>query len=268
MSAPPPEQPPTASRRRRGGKGEKAHDPQRPPEEQAGHGVAEPPKLRRRPMLIALSVLLTALGALLGALLLQGISGTDSYIAVKEDITRGQVIEANDLQRTQLSTDAAVRPLGWDQQRLVIGKPAAFDMAAGSVVTRDSVDGELIPAEGHSTVGLALDPGQAPTSELSPGDPVRVVILGEDSTGTGGAGGANDDVPGRVISSTTSADGSVRHIDVMVVSGQATKVSAAAARRQVALVADSRANGTGFSEPAPSSEPASGSPSPTSSATD
>ena len=94
MPAPTAEPPPAeqATRRNRNGDGNTAE----------GAAAPEPPKLRRRPMLIAVSVLLTALGALLGAFLLSTLSGTDDYVAVRADIERGDVIKETDLVRTQL----------------------------------------------------------------------------------------------------------------------------------------------------------------------
>lgn len=151
MSVPPPDSPPAAT----------AQDGQQPAD---GQGVPEPPKLRRRPMLIALSVLLTALGALLGAWVLTGLSGTESYIAVREDVERGQQIEASDLVQTQLRTDSAVQPVPWDLRRSVIDGYAAVDLSAGGLVTPDSVTSQYEPAEGQSVVSLALEPGQVPAA--------------------------------------------------------------------------------------------------------
>lgn len=238
MSAPAAEQPPAAtSRRFRGSKAA--------PTTTEPTGMAEPPKLRRRPLLVALSVLLTALGALLGAWVLTALSGSQAYIAVRQDVQRGEVIEADDLVRTQLSKDAAVTPLRWDQQRLVVGQRAAVDMAAGSVVTKRSVSPGLIPGAGDSVVGLALDPGQVQASELKAGDPVRVVLLTDSTEATGATGqqSAAETTPGSIAAITTSADGTARLVDVIVSNDSAATVAQFAARRQVSLVLDSREQG-------------------------
>ena len=139
MTAPTAEPPPAeqATRRNRNGDGNTAE----------GAAAPEPPKLRRRPMLIAVSVLLTALGALLGAFLLSTLSGTDDYVAVRADIERGDVIKETDLVRTQLRRDNSISPLSWDEQRSLIGMYANVDMAKGSLVTRESVSAEIAPAD-------------------------------------------------------------------------------------------------------------------------
>lgn len=200
-------------------------------------GAPEPPKLRRRPMLIALSVLLIAIGALLGAWLLTGLSGTESYIAVRDGVERGDVIKESDLIRTELSADNAVSPLGWDEAQFVVGKRAATDMARGSLVTADSVRESLVPPADYTVVGLALLPGQSPSEGLQTGDPVRVITVS--------AGGEEQQestpVSGKVANVRMSEDGSTKLVDVVVAERSAQGVAEAAARQQVSLVLDSSA---------------------------
>lgn len=195
----------------------------------------EPPKLRRRPMLIAVSVLLTAVGAILGATLLTGLSGTDSYIAVREDIQRGDVIEETDLVRTQLRADSAVSPVLWDEQQFVVGQHAAVDMAAGSLVTAESVEQQSIPPYGETVVGMALTPGQTVSGDLKTGDPVRVVLIPTSAdTAT-----APEDVDGTIANVEMSSDGTTKLVDVIVPVENAPDVAAAAARQEVSVVRES-----------------------------
>lgn len=204
--------------------------------------VPEPPKLRRRPMLIALSILLTALGALLGAWLLTSLSGTDSYVAVRADIERGQVIKETDLVRAELSSDPALDPVAWDQQGLIVGKYATYDMAKGSIVTRQSVAASISPQDGMTLVGLALVPGQTVTGELRTGQDVRVVLVpaSADSSST-----RPPSYQGKVAGSRMSEDGSTKLVDVMVLNGIAPEVASAASRQEVSLVLDSAKAGNG-----------------------
>lgn len=230
MSAPAAAQPPAETRAQRNGSASEAAT------------TPEPPKLRRRPMLIALSVLLTALGALLGAWLLTGLSGTESYIAVREDVPRGAQIQADDLVRTQLRTDSAVRPLLWDEQRAVIGRYASKDLAAGSVVTRDSVAAQVVPVAGQSIVGLALEPGQVQVTDLKVGDQVRMILLEEQDIGSSGQ---PEEVSGTVTRVGSTQDGSTRLVDVSIQATSAATVAPYAANRQIALVLDSSQDSSG-----------------------
>lgn len=225
MTAPTAEPPPDeqTSRPKRKGKGKSAPTPGAAP---------EPPKLRRRPMLVAVSVLLTALGALLGAFLLSSLSGTDDYIAVSSGIERGERITAQDLSRTQLRKDTNITPIRWDQRGAVIGTYATNDMAEGSIVTQDSIAAEISPKEGDSIVGLALTPGQGVSGELRVGQSVQVVLVPASAE----LSSQPEKVPGEVSAVKLSDDGSTKLVDVQVDSGNAPKVAASAARQEASLV--------------------------------
>lgn len=249
MTAPTAEQPPEkASRRSR--------------HEAVEEGAApEPPKLRRRPMLIAVSVLLTAIGALLGAWLLTGLSGTESYIAVRDDIERGDQIKESDLVRTQLRTDSAVKPLLWDEQRTAVGQYAAVDMAAGSLVTRDSVKADNVPPSGQTTIGLSLVPGQTVSGELPTGSPVSVVIVPPNSE----VGTQAQEYSGTIAREEMSSDGTTKLVDVIVPDQHSAAIAAAGSRQEVSVVlrstadADTEPDSDGL--PEPSGDESSSSPS-------
>lgn len=237
MTAPTAESPAEAtSRRSRSGGSEELAAP-------------EPPKLRRRPMLIALSVLLTALGALLGAWLLTSLSGTKSYIAVGADIERGSVIKETDLVRTQLRTDQAIAPLNWSQQPSVVGMHATTDMAKGSLVTRDSVAAQELSTDGQSVVGLSLVPGQTVSGELRYGQPVRVVVV---PASADTASAKPVEFKGHVAGWRMSEDGSTKLVDVMVAKDDAPPISAAASRQEVSLVVDPKSSESSGAIPTPS----------------
>lgn len=227
----------------------------------------EPPKLRRRPMLIAVSVLLTAIGALLGAWLLTGLSGTDSYIAVRSDIERGDQIKESDLVRTQLRADDAIAPLLWDEQRAAVGQYAAVDMAEGSLVTRDSVKAENVPKGGDTTVGLSLVPGQTVSGDLKTGSPVWVVLVPASSD----VGTEPDTISGTVARAEMSSDETSKLVDVIVADDDAPAVAAAGSRQEASVVLrstedPSSGDDTGLDEPAEGDSDGEASPSPTSSA--
>jgi len=183
-------------------------------------------------MLIAVSVLLTAIGALLGAWLLTGLSGTESYIAVRDDIQRGDQIKESDLVRTQLRADAAITPLRWEEQRIAVGQYAANDMAAGSLVTRDSVKRENLPPEGMEAVGLSLVPGQTVSGDIKTGAPVKVVIVPPSAD----IGTKPEAFDGTIASAKMSSDGTTKLVDVYVDSANADATTAAASRQEVTVV--------------------------------
>ena len=238
----------------------------RPRTEAVDEGAApEPPKLRRRPILIAVSVLLTSVGALLGAWLLTGLSGTESYIAVRSDIERGDRIEESDLVRTQLRADNAIAPLLWDEQRAAVGQYAAVDMAEGTLVTRDSVKAENVPKGGDTTVGLSLVPGQTVSGDLKTGSPVWVVLVPAGSD----VGTEPVKINGTISRASMSSDETSKLVDVIVADDDAPKVAAAGSRQEASVVLrstedSSAGDDTGLDEPGEEDSEAESSPSPTS----
>lgn len=237
----------------------------RPRPENGDDGTApEPPKLRRRPMLIAVSVLLTAIGALLGAWLLTGLSGTESYIAVRDDIERGDKIQESDLVRTQLKADNAIAPLRWEEQRLAVGQYAAVDMASGSLVTRESVKAENAPKAGYTSVGLSLVPGQTVSGDLRTGSPVWVVLVPANSD----VGTEPTKFAGSVARESMSSDGTTKLVDVMVKEDNAAAVAAAGSRQEVSVVLRSTEEGDGSDDEDGLSEPSGDSSSSSSSSAD
>ena len=102
--------------------------------------VAPPPKLRRRPVLVAASIAAICLGALLAAFAWSATSNTRSVLAVRGPVERGALIDASDLVAVQVSTDPALDPLPASQADTVVGQRAAVDIASGTLLTRAAGD--------------------------------------------------------------------------------------------------------------------------------
>ena len=203
-----------------------------------GEQFAPPPKLRRRPVLIAASVAAICLGALASMWAYQSTSDAHSVLAVRQTIERGDVITAEDLMTVNISVDPALKPLSADQANSVVGKHAALDMSAGGVVTQDQITEQALPAKGSSVVGIALTPGMLPANQIRVGDKVRVVVTpgqqGEmpttqpDSIQAVVVGVAKDETTGNAI------------VNVQVPPNDGPMLAARAATGKVAIVLDSR----------------------------
>jgi hypothetical protein len=203
-----------------------------------GEQFAPPPKLRRRPVLIAASVAAICLGALASMWAYQSTSDAHSVLAVRQTIERGDVITAEDLMTVNISVDPALKPLSADQANSVVGKHAALDMSAGGVVTQDQLTEQALPAKGSSVVGIALTPGMLPANQIRVGDKVRVVVTpgqqGEmpttqpDSIQAVVVGVAKDETTGNAI------------VNVQVPNNEGPMLAARAATGKVAIVLDSR----------------------------
>ncbi|HEY6932316.1 MAG TPA: SAF domain-containing protein, partial [Marmoricola sp.] len=135
-----------------------------------------PPKLRRRPALVAGAIVAICLGAILAAWAWTSTTHTQEVLAARTTIERGSVIGAADLQRVQINADPALQPLPASAYQDVVGKRAALDIAAGGLLTAEATTSSALPPAGMSVVGIALTPAQVPALRLQSGDRVRIVV--------------------------------------------------------------------------------------------
>jgi len=204
---------------------------------EAGTSITPPPKLRRRPAMVVSAVVVTALGCLLGAWAWSATTDTQEVLAARDTIHRGDVIEAEDIQRIRISADPALSPLPASAYDDVIGQRAALDIAAGGLMTSESTADQPMPPQGQSIVGISLTPAQVPAMPMYGGDKVRIIVTP----------GENGDVPANAPQFTaavvvgTYLDETTGNtvVNVLVPYADASVLAARAATGNVALVLDS-----------------------------
>lgn len=204
----------------------------------AGPPLVAPPKLRRRPALVAGAVAAICLGALLGGWAWTTTTNNQEVLVARTTIERGSVIEAADLARARISADPALSPVAASAFDELVGQRAALDIAEGGLITAGSTTSHLLPADGMSVVGVALTPAQSPGLGLQTGDQVRIVV-------TPIPGG--EQVPGppafndaEVVGVSLDAETGATVVDLLVPYADATVLAARVATGNVALVLDSR----------------------------
>ncbi len=207
---------------------------ERPPA--AETSISPPPKLRRRPALTAVAIALIALSGAGAAWLSTAVGHTHSVLAARTAIERGSVITAGDLTTASINADPALHPVAASGREQILGRRAAVDLAAGTLLTPQSVTAAAVPAPGQSVVGISLTRAQLPAQPLRQGAKVRIV----DAPKT------QDDPPSGTPTSTAatvidarqpSDDGSVI-VDVTVPSAEADILAARAATGRVVLILD------------------------------
>jgi len=99
-------------------------------------------------------------------------------LAVAAGLERGETIEAGDLRLTYVSTDGPLARLAPEQSARVIGRTALVDLPAGTLLTEQLVVDLAAIGPDDGVVGLSLEPGQYPASDLAPGDVVDVIAAG------------------------------------------------------------------------------------------
>lgn len=189
------------------------------------------PTSRRNPRLIIIGVLLVCIGALASAWLwTAGRSGT-AVLVVARDITRGQVIEAEDLTTINLTNTSGLAVLPSSELHSIVGSMASRDMVRGTILDHDALISRWLSA-GRAQVGLALADGSLPAGGLRVGD--QVFVVGVEPTGNGGA----SDVREGIVATTPVANGNGSWlVDIELAEGDAAQIAALAAAGRIALVA-------------------------------
>jgi SAF domain len=197
----------------------------------------EPPRVpgRRNPKWIALGVVALCLGGLLSYVIYARLATETTVVSVAQTVYRGEIIEASDLTTITLQGTTIPQAVPARDLTTVVGRRAAADLVAGSVLVASSVTDETIPAAGRAVVGLKLSAGRTPTSLLLPSSAVRLVALPPEN-GTDKLTG--DTFTARVIDQREGADGTSILINVDVAADQAATIAQLAAQDRVALVRD------------------------------
>jgi hypothetical protein len=210
-----------------------------------GHSGASPwpprtPKLpqtrrQRRPLMALLAVVLIFGTAGVFSSLYMSSSKRSSVLTISRDVTAGTVIARADLGVAEVA-GSGLTAIAVAQAPAVIGKIAAVDLRAGTLLTSPMLTSETLPGVGQAIVGIALKPGFLP-GELSAGAVVQVVRVPLPAANT-------EETPGEIVIVAAarvlkvSSEPSVGAIlvDLVVPSEKANDVARAAAISTVGLV--------------------------------
>ncbi|EWT06787.1 flagellar basal body P-ring biosynthesis protein FlgA [Intrasporangium chromatireducens Q5-1] len=200
--------------------------------------IAPPPKLRRRPLLVLVSVAAVIAGALLAVWAYTASPTTHEVVAVRATIQRGGIIDRADLMLVRVTLDPALNPVDGSRIDALAGQHAALDLPAGGLVTDDAVTTAVVPAKGQSVVGISLPPALLPGEPLRAGDDVRVVA----TPGEQGEVSAGEQrfIPATVVGVHPNPESGQSVVSVQVPYAAAAELAARAATGKVALVLDSR----------------------------
>lgn len=204
-----------------------------------GTAITPPPKLRRRPGVVAAAVVVTALGCVLGAWAWGATSSTEEVLAATATIHRGEVITADDIQRIRISGDPALEPLPASAYDEILGQRAALDISAGGLLTAASTTDAPMPPSGRSVVGIALTPSQVPALPLHGGDQVR--IIDTPAADADAPAGSPQFTTAEVVDTAVDDTTGNTVVNVLVPYADAGVLAARAATGNVALVLDSGA---------------------------
>ncbi|MFJ7968372.1 RcpC/CpaB family pilus assembly protein [Streptomyces sp. NPDC096324] len=214
-----------------------------------GERLPTPPR-ERKPALAALAVLLILVGALGATMLVLRAGHRVEVVKVTSDIQAGESVDGH-VTSVLVADDASIHYVKWNQLAVLKKLKAKSTIYKGTVVIGDMfASGAELPA-GKASVGVSLKEGQYP-SGIKSGDTVAVYRVGDtgtsgsrasspsNSSGSSSADGAPIVEQAKVISVKNDTDSTISStnlpVTLMVDSGQAASVTAAASAGQVALV--------------------------------
>lgn len=190
---------------------------------------------RRRWGRIGLGAAAAIAGAWIAAALVTSAGSRTEIIVLADDVAQFEVVERGDLRVARIATDPAVDTVAASDLDSIVGRIAATDLHAGSILASEQLvpAGQRLVADGEAIVGARLAPGDAPLRDLARGAAVLVVIR----TPAGETGGPTT-VEGWLLDlSEADATSGERSASIVVPRSEADEVAAAAGDKRVSIVA-------------------------------
>src|SRR6478609_5511788 len=195
------------------------------------------PGRSKRPLMLALMVLLMVLSALAAWFFVQKSTERVAVVGVAHDVAWGQEVQASDLVAVEVVPDPALKPVSWDQSSTLVGQLAATDLQAGMLLTARSVTDVQVPLRGTALVGVLVKSGQVPVTPLSSQEQVLLVPADQQAApSVAGAGAAAAPVEAEVYAVGPADANGTRTVDVLVPQAAAAQTASAAATGRLAIV--------------------------------
>lgn len=133
----------------------------------------------------ALLVVACAAGAVLTA---SRLDGREPVLELAQPVAAGQVLTVGDVRSVEIAGGGGLDLLPAASVSTVVGRPVAYALPAGSLLTRSSMGAAQVPATGEATAAVGLRAGQFPP-DLTAGARVLVLVsAGADQAGAAGTG--------------------------------------------------------------------------------
>jgi hypothetical protein len=181
---------------------------------------------QRRWSLALLAVLVTVASALGFVVLWMNAGGREPVLALRHDVTAGQTIEDDDLQVVRVAADPGIDPIASSARDEMVGRPAAADLLAGTLLVPGAVGNPSGLEAGQAVIAVPVSPEELP-ADLEGGD--RVVLLRSSTNGSTLAESSAETIgDGTVIAIQRDEDGGATvPVSVRVAEGLLPEIAAA-----------------------------------------
>lgn len=158
-----------------------------PPSRGPGRVPSRVAAMRRRRQLPHLLLgLVLVLGCATGGV----IAGTqlgdrEAVLMLVRSVGVGQELTARDVREVSVSADSGFTLIPASSLSQVEGRPMAYSLPAGAVLTREALGEARVPPAGRAVAAVGLEEGQFPAA-VKPGNRVLVVIAPEADAGSDG----------------------------------------------------------------------------------
>lgn len=187
-----------------------------------------PVRSRRRPWLLGLGTMLSALGVLVVVWLVGAAGQRQEVLVVARPVDYGKAIAAEDLTVARVSVDPGVRVLPASARAGLVGQTAATRLVPGMLITQGMAEPAGEPGPGRLLVPVALASERMPAGGLRAGDRVLAVNT-EDAAGRSLYSAA-------VVRVGTPDVNGVTVVDLTVAMSDGAALAVAAAKENVAIV--------------------------------
>ena len=193
-----------------------------------------PVKRRRRPRMLALGIALLVVGALGAWWITDRLSTTSQVVVAAADVPEGQVITADDLTTSDVNVPSGSAVISGSELDSLVGQRTTTSLEQGALLSPSQVSAASVPGEGTAIVGIKVAPGQIPTQNVDPGDPVQIV--GTPKSGDDPPSGDAPTVNGTIQALGEPSTDGTYVVDVLVSDDQAGTLTALSATGRIGVI--------------------------------
>ena len=191
--------------------------------------------VRRRWARVGTGVAAAVVGAWVFVALYLSAGDQAEVLVLAREVPRLEIIDRADLRAVRISVDANVESVAAGRVDDFVGRTAAVDLLAGSLLAEGQVlpEGRELLGDDEAVVGVLSRPGDTPMRNLRRGSPVLVVVRPPS-----GSDAEPEEIEGWVFdASGEPLNTRERPLEIAVPRASAGMISAAAADGRVTLVA-------------------------------